>query len=96
MPLVVEAYECTRTKRGGIVLTFDPPDGFMPAGDLISAITDAHGTLTLTWASGNCARLPGINAKLAGWIAGAPVVSVRWMSDGLLRGSDLRHVVLTA
>jgi hypothetical protein len=92
MPLVIEAYEATRTKSGDIVITFAPPDGFRPSGDLVSAIIDGRAVLTLEWADGSRARLPDVRDKLAARVAAAPMVSVRWMSDGLLRGAALRMV----
>jgi hypothetical protein len=86
--LVIENYEVTHTKLGNVVFSFDTID-FRPAGDLIVATVEG-GSLTLVWTDSATVVLPDANPKLAGWLVAAPVVSVRWLAGGLLRGSDLR------
>jgi hypothetical protein len=89
--LVVESYECTRCKDGRVVFTFDPPDdSFKPAGDLVSATINSRAVLTLLWANGTRALLPDCRDRMAAVVKSAPVICVRWLSDGLIRGADLQ------
>ena len=92
--LVIEAYECTRMKRGDVVLTFDA-DELRPIGILVSANVDARGILTLSWDDGTQALLPDVRGRMADIVASAPTLSVRWVADDLLRASDLRRAAHT-
>jgi len=91
MFIVVESYEAAIMKSGRLVLTFDAPDDFLPRGDLVSATVGGNGMLALTWSNGVGVLLPdvGLNAALAKSAAMAPEISVRWVADGLFRGSEL-------
>jgi hypothetical protein len=87
--LTVESYEATRCKNGRLVVSFDAPDSFRPSGNLISATVNSQAVLVLSWDNGTTVRLPDVRGKLAVIVAAAPTICVRWLSDDLLRGSDL-------
>jgi hypothetical protein len=90
--LVVENYEATVCKDARVVITFDPPpnSNFRPSGDLVSALITPRGRLVMTWANGESALFPDCIGKMAAVVRGAPVICVRWLSDGdLVRGADL-------
>ena len=92
-PVIIQAYEAAIMKAGHLIITFDADDDFAPKGDLVSADVHGNGALALTWSNGTIALLPdvGMTAALAKSAASAPEISVRWVADGLFRGSEFRR-----
>jgi hypothetical protein len=82
--LVVEHYEASFYRTGGVRLTFDAPEHFRPTGDLLQLRQDDDtGCLVLVWRDNNVELLDGAHINLIGGI------EVLWTANGLLRGADM-------
>ncbi len=89
--LAVERWEARVEKQSGrMVITFDGPDDFQPAGDeVVVTVNRKSGVLELAWARGGRARLLD-GGRLADVLVAAPEIDVRWTADGLFRGASVR------